>query len=200
MSIRLFTQVSHMSGKRIGYIRCSSESQNTARQDEQLAGLNLDKIFRDKLSGKTLNRPALTQLLDYVREDDLVIVTSMDRLARNVVDLRNLVRQITDIGASIEFLKEHLTFTGEDDSMSQLMLTMMGAVAEFEVALLKERQREGIAIAVAKGDVYKGRVKSLKPAQVEEVKAQVASGIPKATVARNFGVSRKSIYNYLNGG
>jgi DNA invertase Pin-like site-specific DNA recombinase len=196
----LFTQVSHMPGKRIGYIRCSSESQNTARQDEQLAGLDLDKIFTDKLSGKTLNRPALTQLLEYVREDDLVIVTSMDRLARNVVDLRNLVRQITDIGASIEFKKENLTFTDVDDSMSQLMLTMMGAVAEFEVALLKERQREGIAIAVAKGDVYKGRVKSLKPAQVEEVKAQVASGIPKATVARNFGISRKSIYNYLNGG
>ena len=195
----LFTQVGHMPGKRIGYIRCSSESQNTARQDEQLAGLDLDKIFTDKLSGKTLNRPALTQLLEYVREDDLVIVTSMDRLARNVVDLRNLVKQVTDIGASIEFLKEHLTFTGEDDSMSQLMLTMMGAVAEFEVALLKERQREGIAIAKTNG-VYKGRSKCLKPSEVVDLQAQVASGIPKATVARNFGISRKSIYNYLNGG
>jgi DNA invertase Pin-like site-specific DNA recombinase len=189
-----------MPGKRIGYIRCSSESQNTARQDEQLAGLHLDKIFTDKLSGKTLNRPALTQLLEYVREDDLVIITSMDRLARNVVDLRNLVRQITDIGASIEFKKEQLTFTGEDDSMSQLMLTMMGAVAEFEVALLRERQREGIAIAKAKGDVYKGRTKALKPSQVEELKTQVTAGIPKATVARNFGISRKSLYNYLGEG
>lgn len=186
-----------MPGKRLGYIRCSSETQNTARQEEQLTGLKLDKVFTDKVSGKTINRPALTQLLEYVREDDLIIVTSMDRLARNVVDLRNLVRQVTDAGASIEFLKEHLTFTGEDDSMSQLMLTMMGAVAEFEVALLKERQREGIAIAKTNG-VYKGRSKCLKPSEVEELKSQVASGIPKATVARNFGISRKSIYNYLD--
>jgi DNA invertase Pin-like site-specific DNA recombinase len=84
--------------------------------------------------------------------------------------------------------------------MSKLLLNVMGAMAEFERELIKERQREGIAIAVAKGDVYKGRVKSLKAAQVEELKAQVASGIPKATVARNLGISRKSLYNYLDEG
>ena len=188
-----------MSGKRIGYIRCSSESQNTARQEKQLAELHLDKIYTDKVSGKTLNRPELINLLDFVREDDRVICSSMDRLARNLVDLRNIVKQITDEGASIEFLKEGLIFSGEDSAMAKLLLNMMGAVAEFEVALLKERQLEGIAIAKTKG-VYKGRAKALKPSEVVDLQAQVASGIPKATVARTFGISRKSIYNYLNGG
>ena len=145
-----------MSGKRIGYIRCSSESQNTARQEKQLAELHLDKIYTDKVSGKTLNRPELINLLDFVREDDRVICSSMDRLARNLVDLRNIVKQITDEGASIEFLKEGLIFSGEDSAMAKLLLNMMGAVAEFEVALLKERQLEGIAIAKTKG-MYKGR-------------------------------------------
>jgi DNA invertase Pin-like site-specific DNA recombinase len=124
----------------------------------------------------------------------------MDRLARNVEDLRKIVREITDAGASVQFLKEGLTFTGDDSPMSKLLLNVMGAMAEFERELIKERQREGIAIAKAKGDVYKGRTKCLSPSQVEDLKAQVATGIPKATVARNLGISRKSLYNYLDEG
>jgi DNA invertase Pin-like site-specific DNA recombinase len=123
----------------------------------------------------------------------------MDRLARNVEDLRKIVREITDAGASVQFLKEGLTFTGDDSPMSKLLLNVMGAMAEFERELIKERQLEGIAIAKTKG-VYKGRTKCLSPSQVEDLKAQVTSGIPKATVARNLGISRKSLYNYLGEG
>ena len=123
----------------------------------------------------------------------------MDRLARNVEDLRKIVREITDAGASVQFLKEGLTFTGDDSPMSKLLLNVMGAMAEFERELIKERQLEGIQIAKTKG-VYKGRTKALKPSQVEDLKTQVAAGIPKATVARNLGISRKSLYNYLDEG
>ena len=186
--------------KVLGYIRVSTDGQNIARQEEQLASHHPDKVFIDRVSGKSMDRPALIQLLDYVRDGDRCVTSSMDRLARNVEDLRKIVREITDAGASVQFLKEGLTFTGDDSPMSKLLLNVMGAMAEFERELIKERQREGIAIAVAKGDVYKGRVKSLKAAQVEELKAQVASGIPKATVARNLGISRKSLYNYLDEG
>lgn len=194
--MRSFT---HMS-KVLAYIRVSSDGQNISRQENALAEHHPDKVFTDRVSGKSMDRPALTQMLDYVRDGDRCIITSMDRASRNVEDLRKLVRQITDAGASIQFLKEGLTFTGDDSPMSKLLLNVMGAMAEFERELIKERQREGIAIAKAKGDVYKGRSKALKPSQVEELKTQVTAGIPKATVARNFGISRKSLYNYLGEG
>lgn len=186
--------------KVLAYIRVSSDGQNISRQENALAEHHPDKVFTDRVSGKSMDRPALTQMLDYVRDGDRCIITSMDRASRNVEDLRKLVRQITDAGASIQFLKEGLTFTGDDSPMSKLLLNVMGAMAEFERELIKERQREGIAIAKAKGDVYKGRSKALKPSQVEELKTQVTAGIPKATVARNFGISRKSLYNYLGEG
>ncbi len=182
--------------KVLAYIRVSSDGQNISRQENSLAEHHPDKVFVDRISGKSIERPALVQLLDYVRDGDRCIITSMDRLARNVEDLRKIVREITDAGASVQFLKEGLTFTGDDSPMSKLLLNVMGAMAEFERELIKERQLEGIQIAKTKG-VYKGRTKSLKPAQVEDLKAQVATGIPKATVARNLGISRKSLYNYL---
>jgi len=185
--------------KVLAYIRVSSDGQNIARQEEQLISHHPDKVFVDRISGKSIERPALTQLLDYVRDGDRCVITSMDRLARNVEDLRKIVREITDAGASVQFLKEGLTFTGDDSPMSKLLLNVMGAMAEFERELIKERQLEGIAIAKTKG-VYKGRTKCLSPSQVEDLKAQVTSGIPKATVARNLGISRKSLYNYLGEG
>jgi len=193
--MRSFT---HMS-KVLCYIRVSSDGQNIARQEEQLIPHHPDKVFVDRISGKSIERPALIQLLDYVRDGDRCIITSMDRLARNVEDLRKIVREITDAGASVQFLKEGLTFTGDDSPMSKLLLNVMGAMAEFERELIKERQLEGIQIAKTKG-VYKGRTKALKPSQVEDLKTQVAAGIPKATVARNLGISRKSLYNYLDEG
>ena len=129
-----------MSGKKIGYIRVSSFEQNPERQLED-TGLN--KKFIDKASGKNTARPQLKAMLDYARDGDTIIVHSMDRLARNLDDLRRLVTQLTDQQIRIEFLKEGLTFTGEDSPMSKLLLSVMGAFAEFERSLIKERKMEG---------------------------------------------------------
>jgi DNA invertase Pin-like site-specific DNA recombinase len=185
-----------MSGKRIGYIRVSSTTQNIARQEEQLESLKLDRVFVDKASGKNLDRPALTQMLSYIRDADEIYVTSLDRLGRDCNDLQNLVRTITDAGATVHFIKEALTFNGDDSSLSRLLLNVMSAFSQFERELIKERQQQGIEIAKANG-VYKGRAKALKPEQVMDMKSKVADGIPKAKIAREMGISRKSLYNYL---
>lgn len=182
-----------MLGQKIGYVRVSSLDQNQVRQ---LDGINLDKVFTDKASGKDTNRPALNALLDFVREGDTVVVHSMDRLARNLDNLRYLVQSLTKKGIEVEFVKEQLTFTGKDSPMAQLMLSVMGAFAEFERALIKERQREGIAIAKQKG-LYKGRKKVLSQLQVNEIKQKISEGFKKSHLAKSFNISRASLYNYL---
>ncbi|MCL0217277.1 recombinase family protein, partial [Escherichia coli] len=154
-----------MHGQRIGYVRVSSFDQNPERQLEQI---QVDKVFTDKASGKDTRRPELERLLAFVREGDTVVVHSMDRLARNLDDLRRLVQGLTQRGVRIEFLKEHLTFTGEDSPMANLMLSVMGAFAEFERALIRERQREGIALAKQRG-AYRGRKKSLSSERIAEL-------------------------------
>lgn len=183
-----------MAGKRIGYIRVSSEDQNT---DRQLAGLELDKVFIDKASGKDSNRPQLEALLSYVRDGDHVFVHSLDRLARNLIDLRRIVSDLVARDITIQFTTENLTFGPDQSSpMSTLLLSMLGAVAEFERSLILERQREGIAAAKARG-VYRGRRPSLSPDQITEIRQLVAGGIPKAEVARRYGVARETIYQAL---
>lgn len=182
-----------MSGKILGYVRVSTFDQNPGRQ---LEGIKLDRSFTDKASGKDTNRPQLEALLDYVRDGDIIKVHSMDRLARNLDDLRRLVQIITRKGAKIEFLKETLTFTGEDSPMATLLLSVMGSFAEFERALIRERQREGIAIAKAKG-LYRGRKPKLNSEQIEEIKAKVKLGISKARIARDMGISRMTLYGVL---
>lgn len=182
-----------MSGKRIGYVRVSSFDQNPERQ---LEGIQVDRVFTDKASGKDIQRPQLDMLLDFVREDDTVVVHSMDRLARNLDDLRRLVQDLTGRGVRVEFVKERLIFTGEDSPMANLMLSVMGSFAEFERALIRERQREGIALAKQRG-VYRGRKKSLNSEQVTELKRRVMAGEQKAFIARNFGISRETLYQYL---
>jgi DNA invertase Pin-like site-specific DNA recombinase len=179
-------------GKRVGYIRVSSVDQNTGRQ---LEGLDLDKKFTDKASGKDVRRPQLQAALEYLRDGDVLVVHSMDRLCRNLDDLRRIVTDLTGRGVQVQFMKEGLLFTGEDSAMSKLLLSVMGAFAEFERALLKERQREGIAIA-KKAGVYKGRKPSLTPERVKELRARVAAGEKKAALAREFGISRETLYQY----
>lgn len=179
-------------GKRVGYIRVSSLDQNTARQ---LEGVELDKTFSDKASGKDVKRPQLQAALEYLRDGDVLVVHSMDRLARNLVDLRTMVEELTGRGVRVQFVKENLIFTGDDTSAAKLLLNVMGAVAEFERSLLKERQREGIAIA-KKAGVYKGRKPSLSPDRVKELRARVAAGEKKAALAREFGISRETLYQY----
>lgn len=151
-----------MYGQRIGYVRVSSLEQNPERQ---LEGVQVTRVFTDRASGKDINRPELERLLVFIREGDTLVVHSMDRLARNLDDLRRIVQGLTKRGVRIEFLKESLAFTGEDSPMANLMLSVMGAFAEFERALIRERQREGIALARQRG-VYRGRKKSLNDEQI----------------------------------
>lgn len=179
-------------GQRVGYVRVSTADQNTARQ---LDGIELDKVVTDNASGKDANRPGLVELLGYVRDGDELVIHSMDRLARNVDDLRRLVSELTARGVRVRFVKEGLTFTGDDNAMSKLLLTMLGAVAEFERALIRERQREGIALAKAKG-VYKGRRPALDEDQAAQLVARIEAGEPVAALAREFGISRETVYQH----
>ena len=182
-----------MPGQRIGYVRVSSFDQNPERQ---LENVSLNKVFTDKASGKDTKRPELEALLAFAREGDTVVVHSMDRLARNLDDLRRLVQMLTKRGIRIEFVKEGLHFTGEDSPMANLLLSVMGAFAEFERALIRERQREGIALAKKRG-AYRGRKKALSPEQVANLRQRAAAGEQKAALAREFGISRETLYQYL---
>jgi DNA invertase Pin-like site-specific DNA recombinase len=182
-----------VAGQRVGYVRVSTLDQSTVRQ---LDGVALDRVFEDKASGKDVDRPQLEALIGFVRDGDTVLVHSMDRLARNLEDLRRLVRRLTDKKVRVEFVKEQLTFTGEDSAMANLLLNIMGAFAEFERELIRERQREGITLAKQRG-VYRGRARSLTTAQVDDLRARIAAGVPKSVLAREFGVSRETVYAYL---
>lgn len=180
-------------GKNVGYVRVSTGGQNVGRQ---LAGVELDKVFTDRCSGGSAERPALVEMLDWIRENDVVHVHSMDRLARNVSDLRKLVAGINREGASVRFHKEGLEFSGEDSPMTELLLNLLGAVAQFERSLIRERQREGIEAAKKRG-AYKGRKKALCSASISDLKARRAAGEGVASLARKFGVSRQTVYSYL---
>jgi DNA invertase Pin-like site-specific DNA recombinase len=184
-----------MLGQRLGYIRVSTLDQHV---DRQLDGIEVDKTFIDKASGKDTKRPQLDLLLSFARTGDTVVVHSMDRLARNLDDLRRIVHTLTGQGVRIEFVKEHLAFTGDDSPMAGLLLSVMGAFAEFERALIHERQREGIALAKQRG-AYKGRKKALSQAAVAQLRQRLTTGISKAQVAREVGISRQTLYQYLRG-
>ncbi len=180
-------------GQRIGYVRVSSFDQNPERQLEHM---DVDRVFTDKASGKDTQRPQLQALLAYAREGDTVVVHSMDRLARNVDDLRRIVQNENRRGINVQFVKENLTFTGEDVPMANLMLSVLGAVAQFERDLIRERQREGIAIAKQRG-VYRGRQRALSPERAAELRRRAEAGAKKAPLAREFGISRETLYQYL---
>lgn len=158
--------------------------------------MTTDRTYTDKAFGRDANRPELLALLDYVLDGDIIKVHSMDRLARNLDDLRKVVHTITQKGARIEFIKESLVFTGEDSPMAILLLSVMGAFAEFERSLIRERQREGVAIAKAKG-LYRGRKPKLSSAQIEEAKTKIALGVSKARVAREMGITRMTLYSSI---
>lgn len=182
-----------MTGQRVGYIRVSSLDQNAARQ---LEGVAVDRTFIDHASGKDALRPKLDELRAYVRAGDMVVVHSMDRLARNLDDLRRVVQEWTQKGVQVEFVKEHLTFTGEDSPMATLLLSVMGAFAEFERALIRERQREGVALAKQRG-AYRGRKKTLGSEEIRELQRRAAAGEAKTQLAKAFGVGRTTVYQYL---
>ena len=190
------TRVKRRAGQLVGYLRVSSLDQKELRQ---LEGVALDKRFVDKASGKDLHRPELEQLTAYVRDGDTVICHSMDRLARNLDDLRKIVLGFTDRGIHVRFEKENLTFTGEDSPMSHLLLSVMGAFAQFERDLIRERQREGIALAKLRAGAYVGRKPCLTAAEAKELRRRVAAGEQKTALAAEMGISRQTLYRYAAG-
>ena len=181
-------------GQTVGYLRVSALDQKELRQ---LEGISLDKRFTDKASGKDMHRPQLQQLIHYVREGDTVVCHAMDRLARNLDDLRKIVLGLTERGVHVRFEKENLTFTGEDSPMSHLLLSVMGAFAQFERDLIRERQREGIALAKLREGAYVGRKHSLKPAEAKELCRRVGLRESKTKLANEFGISRQTLYRYV---
>ena len=183
-----------MSGKRIGYVRVSTVDQNPERQ---LEGVYLDKKFVDYASGTTTQRPQLKYMLDYVRDDDIIIIHSMDRLARNIKDLLNLVDLLASKNVEVQFLKENLIFNGKDSALSKLLLMIIGSVAEFEHSLIRERQLEGIEIAKKKGK-YRGRTRVMDKDKIERMQdALQNTRKTKVEIAKELGVSRFTLYNYM---
>ena len=181
--------------KKLAYIRVSTFEQNTARQ---LDDMTFDKSFTDKLSGINKERPALLELVDYVRDGDQVWIHSIDRLARSLIDLHSLIKDFTDKGATVHFKTEQLTFDGDEHNPHQMLhLSMLGAFAQFERELIKQRQLEGIAKAKERG-AYKdvGR-KGLDESIVNQIKQMANDGIKKTAIAKELGLSRAVIYKYL---
>lgn len=183
-----------MKGQNVGYIRVSSTSQNTERQ---LADVAVDRVFTDKASGKDANRPELSNCLEHMREGDVLHVHSIDRLARNLKDLQTIIENLTRKGVTVKFYKEHLTFEAAAASpMQTLMLQMLGAFAEFERTLIKERQREGIEAAKAQGKKL-GAPAKLTSEQTAEIKARVEQGEDKSKLSKEYGISRPTLYKLI---
>ena len=184
--------------QKVGYARVSSLEQNLDHQLDQLRVAGASQISKEKISGSTRHRPQLEEVLRYLRKGDQLIVTSIDRLARSLVDLHTIVEDLVGRGVSVRFLRERQTYSAKADPIAKLMLGLMGSVAEFERSIIKERQAEGIAQAKARG-VYKGRAKVLTDAQVSQARGWGADGVPKAEVARRLKIGRTTLYKYLNG-
>ena len=183
-------------GQVVGYVRVSSVDQNPDRQYEAIG--EVDKLFEDKLSGKTRIRPSLEAMLSHVRDGDWVKVSSMDRLARSVIDLHSLVDGLVADGVTVEFLKESVVIgPGSNRPMDRLLLTVLGGIAEFERSIIRERQAEGIGVAKKRG-VYEKPL-SLTPAQIDIIRQRTDLGVPKAAIARELDVSRSTVYNALAG-
>lgn len=183
---------------KIGYARVSTEDQYLDRQIAELEKLKLRKIFTDKCSGKDTDREGFQQMMDYVREGDELYILSMDRLARSTVDLLTVTQTLKDKGVSVHFLKEnvHIVPYGKESAISDLLLAMLGAVAQFERSLIRERQAQGIALAKKRG-AYKGR-KPISESVIEKAREMIASGVPKSKVAQKLRVSRNTLYNRLS--
>lgn len=182
-----------MTHQAVGYIRVSSIDQNTNRQ---LMDLKLNKIFIEKISGSIKDRPILISCIEYVREGDWIYIDSIDRLARNLRDLQDILTRLIEKGVIVKFVKENLTFTGNDDAMSKLTLQMMGAFAEFERTMIRARQREGIDAAKMAGK-HLGRPPMTTPKLISQAKDLKSQGVSIRQIAFRLNTSRATIYKML---
>lgn len=177
--------------QQIGYVRVSTADQNTERQ---LDGVALDRTFQDHVSGSTTERPGLAECLEYLRAGDVLHVHSIDRLARSLVDLERITTELNGQGVSLHFHREGMTFEpGNGDPMKTLIRQVLASFAQFERAIIKERQREGIAKAKERG-AYKGRKRALTAEQVTEARGRIDAGEKVAVVARSLGITRQTLY------
>ena len=181
-----------MKNQNVGYIRVSSDGQNVARQ---LEGIELDKEFTDIMTGSIKNRPQLEACLNYVRAGDVLHVHSIDRLARNLRDLQEIVESLIAKGVTVKFHSEKLEFNNDDNPMAKLTLQIMGSFAEFERKIAKSRQREGIATAKKIGK-YLGRPK-LDLSLREKAMELKDSGLSVRAISKEMELSRPSIYKLL---
>ncbi|MGP5394881.1 recombinase family protein [Arthrobacter rhombi] len=183
-------------GQRIGYARVSSTDQNLARQLDTLG--RVDRLFEEKQSGaQRAGRTALAEMIAHSRQGDIVVIASMDRLARSVVDLNQIVAELIAKGVAVEFIAEKASFrSGTADPFAEFQLNIMASFAQLERSISKERQAEGIKAAKARG-VYQGRSPKMKPEQVAQANELIASGVPKARVARRLGIDRSTLYRAL---
>jgi len=180
-------------GQVVGYVRVSTADQNEARQLEAIG--EVDRLFSEKVSGKSREREQLGEMFDYVRDGDVVRVKSPDRLSRSTRDLLAMVEELRAKGVEIEFVDNPALNT--DTPNGEFMLTILGAVAQLERSVARERQAEGIAIAKAKGTY--DRPPALTGEQLVTARALVQQGVPKAEIARRLGVSRQTLYTALGG-
>lgn len=177
---------------KVGYIRVSSVDQNT---DRQLDGIELDKVFEEKLSGKNMERPELNTCLNFLREGDILFVHSIDRLARSLRDLLNMVDDLVKKGVVIKFVTENMEIGKNGNPMAEFMFSVLGSFAEFERKMIKSRQREGIRKAKERGQQF-GR-KSLKPKLITELKNRKAKGQSVKEIAFAMNIGASTIYKYL---
>lgn len=182
----------------VGYIRVSTLDQNADRQHIALNAAHVEKIYEDQISGANTDRAQFQAMMQFLREGDELVVLSLDRLARNLRDLLDTVETLGKRGVSVRFLKENLLFDARSnaDPTSKLMLSMVGAFAEFERSMIRSRQAEGIALAKARG-AYKGRPRSVTDEQISKLKAALAQEVPLTKATRKVGISRTTAYRYL---
>lgn len=182
---------------KIGYIRVSTTEQNTARQDDMLKDERCDKIFKEKRSGKDMNRPELQKMLEYVKEGDTVVVCELSRLGRSMVDLANIANQLREKGVTLKSLKENIDF---DNPSGLLMYHMLSAFAQFERDIIKERQKEGIKAALERGQKWGAKQQYGTDDRVmcELFSAYSRGEMTQAEAIKKFGGSKQTFYNHYN--
>lgn len=184
-----------MEGQQVGYIRVSSTGQSDSRQ---LEGQELDRVFKEKVSGKDRKRPELNRCMEHLREDDTLHVHSLDRLGRSLIDLESIVRELVEKGVKVQFHKEQMSFSQENNgSMGKLMFQILGAFCEFERNLIRERQAEGIEQTKKAGKHLGRHPKLSSEKQAELLQEHRAGNTNISSLAKTYGISRATVYNII---